>query len=693
MDDNKHKGTDFLDDNETISAVAYEPPDGSVASTGRPHINRGTLVVALVFAVAALFAVFLLSAQSLLLNINPVDASVEVDGSFSLRLADRLLVRPGNISLEVSADGYYPQSREIQVSDADNPPIEVSLRKLPGRVSVSTAPESAQLFVDGQPIYPDESGVYLIDAGEHQIRAEAERFQPLEQAVSIEGMEREQSLTMSLAPAWGSYTINSEPAGARILVNGDELATTPATIELLEGEHQISLVLDGHEPDAVTLAAVAGESRTLDTRTLRVADGRLKIKTVPDGASITVNGEFSGQAPLELALRSGQKYNIEAFKAGYNKRSQSLSVESGKSRDLTLTLSPVTGKVTLQVEPADASVWLGNKRLGKGSGSFELPASRQTLTVKADGHAEQSVAVTPRPGFPQTLRVRLLTEAQQKIAEIKPRIESPAGQELVLLRPTPFTMGASRREPGRRANEVLRSVTLKKPFYLATNEVTNAQFRAFKSGHNSGNFKGKSLNGESQPVVNISWQDAALYCNWLSEQEGLEPVYVVQKGTVVGFVAEAPGYRLPTESEWAWAARMRADGTLQKFGWGDNPPPPKGRVGNYADKSAANLLGDIIQGYDDGYAVSAPIGSFKPDRHGIHDLGGNVAEWTHDFYASAMGQTNLGDDPLGPTTGTHHLIRGPSWRHGGMSEIRLSFRDYGTDPRPDLGFRVARYLQ
>ena len=88
-----------------------------------------------------------------------------------------------------------------------------------------------------------------------------------------------------------------------------------------------------------------------------------------------------------------------------------------------------------------------------------------------------------------------------------------------------FTMGAPRRDAGRGANEVERPVRLTRAFYMATTEVTNAQFRQFTQNHESGQAGGKSLNREHQPAVQLSWQQAASFCNWLSAREGCRLLY------------------------------------------------------------------------------------------------------------------------------------------------------------------------
>ena len=102
----------------------------------------------------------------------------------------------------------------------------------------------------------------------------------------------------------------------------------------------------------------------------------------------------------------------------------------------------------------------------------------------------------------------------------------------------------------------------------------------------------------------------------------------------------------------------------------------------------------IIPRYDDGFASTAPVGKFRPNRLGIYDGSGNVAEWVNDYYSvPTPGITQPIVDPLGPDNGTTRVIRGSSWRHAGEMELRLSYRDYSAEPRPDVGFRVVRYVE
>jgi len=174
-------------------------------------------------------------------------------------------------------------------------------------------------------------------------------------------------------------------------------------------------------------------------------------------------------------------------------------------------------------------------------------------------------------------------------------------------------------------------------------------------------------------------------------REGLAPFYKQAKGIVIGYNRSAVGYRLPTEAEWAWSARVDGE-TLLKFPWGDNFPPVE-TVENYADSGSAHITGRVLNNYRDGHVVSANVASFAANKKGLHDLGGNVAEWVHDVYITPAVDGVNQVDPTGPQAGDNYVIRGASWARSKIAELRLSYRDYGQAGRDDVGFRIARYAE
>jgi formylglycine-generating enzyme required for sulfatase activity len=272
-------------------------------------------------------------------------------------------------------------------------------------------------------------------------------------------------------------------------------------------------------------------------------------------------------------------------------------------------------------------------------------------------------------------------------------VRTGAGGEIKLMPVGKYTMGSPRREPGRRANETQREVTLTRPFYLGVREVTNAEFRQFRPDHVSGVVNDRTLDQDDHPVVNVTWRDAAEFCNWLSAKDGLPAAYVQQGGELVAVSPLNTGYRLPTEAEWEWAARYDGRTATRRYPWGAALPVAP-RSGNYADRTAVELLDVAIENYDDGFETTAPVGSFKPNELGLYDMGGNVAEWTNDYYTVyldlASGPTV---DPVGPAQGGSRVLRGSSWRTPSITELRLASRQNFEGKADYIGFRIARYAE
>jgi formylglycine-generating enzyme required for sulfatase activity len=681
-----------------------DPPPGSNKPTGRlPNVEvasprfshpRRRRAVMLLFAALVMIAAFVMIATPVALRISP-EPDVQGLSGFppAVPLGKRLLVLPGAYTVTASREGYRPLQERVRIPMGGFRELSFEMQELPGRVRIDVEPDVAfKLFVDDSEVPTDDHGVAEIERGQRRLRIETERYLSQNHSVAIDGRGQNQDVSFELQPAWAEVRITTQPQGAAVRVDDEPRGTTPLATQLLQGQRTIELSLAGHKAVILQQAIEAGTTVQLDDILMPPADGRLALHSEPGAATVSVDGDFRGTTPLTLTLASGTEHRLRVSKTGYRSAERGVTLAAEEQQELKVELTPEYGTVFVTARPADASLVVDGKAVGKATQRLRLTTRPHNLEFRKPGYETQRVTVTPRAGVSQNLDVTLKTVTQAKAAGLASSVTSAAGQRLLLLRPEgSFRMGASRREAGRRANESQRLIALERPFYLGEKEVTNGEFRRFRPEHDSGAAEGVRLNGDDQPVVNVSWEDAARYCNWLSQQDGLPPAYREQGGQMVAVQPATTGYRLPSEAEWAYVARVYGRSSPARYPWaGDYPPTAT--VGNFADARIADTLADVVPGYDDGYRGTAPAGSFAAQPGGFHDLGGNVAEWTNDFYAVYPGEAQkLVKDPTGPAAGEHHAVRGSSWRHGSITELRLSYRDYSRSPRNDLGFRIARF--
>jgi formylglycine-generating enzyme required for sulfatase activity len=685
-----------------INPVSFRPgsrPRGLKSkSRSKPIIGTALALILLLLCASAWFV---FTARQVSIRIEPAPEQISIQGGIiSPKVGDHYLLRPGNYTLQAERRCFQPLEKSFVVADVKTQQVAFAMTRRPGLISFeahrsdkpSVKLAGAGILIDGQEVGRTPAADLALNAGRRAVVIRADKYQELHTELEVAGCDTRQTLNLALVPAWADITIDSVPRGARVMVNGNSAGLTPLTIELPSGEHEIVLTAERFKPWRDRLAVEANHPLKLDIIRLQPADGILAVRTKPAGANVMVGSKFAGQTPLKLKLAAETQHVLHLDKAGYQKAKRTVTLNSQESKTLSVTLKPMHGIIIFDVAPTDAEIIIDGKSRGRVPQQMRLIAVAHQIEIKKKGYQPYRTRITPRPGFTQALKIALTPTSPVKK---KPEaiIAAKNGYELKLIRPAAFTMGSSRREQGRRSNETLRQINLLRPFYMGVREVTNKEFKQYSARHNSGKFKTYSLTRPELPVVGVTWEQAALFCNWLSAQEGLAPVYILKGGRLAAADPVGAGYRLPTEAEWEYCTRFNKTKANLKYPWG-NKYPPAPQSGNFADESAKDLLSSYVIGYNDGYPVTAPAAQFKINPLGLYDLGGNAAEWCHDFYSIYPydSQKNY-KDPVGPAEGKHHIIRGSSWRQSSISVLRSSYRDYSDSKRVDLGFRVGRYLK
>jgi len=406
----------------------------------------------------------------------------------------------------------------------------------------------------------------------------------------------------------------------------------------------------------------AGRRSVVLSRSLGEFDG---VKDQPPEGILLLSSCGSGQASIEdeqFGHGVFMHYMLEGLKG------KAANAEGGVS------LAGLYDYASLQTK----------KYVARKFNGFQTPA----LKGEINGPFEICLASSSRPA-PEPTRTPSGGEAKT--------LTNSIGMKLVLIPSGEFMMGSADYFNNEKP---VHRVRITKPFYLGAHEVTVGQFRQFvsasdyKTDAEKGNKPGAfGLNAErgtlelnekylwrnvgyeqtdAHPVVNVSWNDAVAFCDWLSKKEG-------------------KSYRLPTEAQWEYACRA---GTTTVYSSGDEEET-LAQVGNVADATAkvkfANLVGIRAS---DGYVFTAPVGRFRPNAFGLYDMHGNVLEWCEDWWQLGYYADSPSDDPSGPSSGKDRVYRGGGWHQYSLhcrsaSRFRLTPR-FGINY---LGFRVSRVAE
>ncbi len=191
---------------------------------------------------------------------------------------------------------------------------------------------------------------------------------------------------------------------------------------------------------------------------------------------------------------------------------------------------------------------------------------------------------------------------------------------------------------------------------------------------------------KNYPVIGVSWYGAAVFCNYLSEKEGLTPCYNI-KDFSCDYAHN--GYRLPTNHEWEFAARYKQDGTY----WDKKDFSGSTQIDEVAWYKANSSQAPNASEYDG--TCTHQVGTLQANDLGVYDMSGNVNEWINDWYQGSYKPS--GTDPTGPDSGTYKIIRGGSWanrlymcRVTRYSNQKPNLWGSGGDTYLDIGFRVVR---
>ena len=662
--------------------------DANIRIVQRSYLMLYVVAGCFILLVGLVMYIWIFSVRGFEIKILPDAASMtsnlEVVTGIGMAVDDRLYILGDRAIVRAWAKNYEPEDISITASSPNL--LSVKLSPSPGRLVLKAADtaDKAAWFINDEFIGLGEDIEYSLLPGNHKIRVDSPYHHPLSQVLAVES-NQQIFWEAPLERVRVELHVETTPMGAEVILDGQSLGKTPLFITKKGGEYSLNLSLRGYEPLNDTLVLNNKRGRESRNYNLISLEASLSINLSPPGGVLLVNGIQVSNLE-KVAVDSGKRNQISYSKLGYHEFNRELTLKPNEHRSLDIKLSANMGKVVVK-STVPARLSINGRVVGNTPYETELSSRAYKVVLTRNGYRTVERKIQPSDEAPILLDIEMLTEYEARRREGKPIIAQQMGIDLLSFRPKQFTMGSKPNERGRRRNEFRKKVRFSRSILVSKHEITESQFS---------DFIGRSSTS-SLPISNVSWWEAIAFCNWLSDKEGLPLFYLIQDKNLIGLNPEASGYRLPTEAEWEWLAKKGAHRRTESiYVWGNDE---SGIIGNIADESLKGVQTFYIKGYNDAYPSKASVGSFKAERSGLHDMGGNVSEWVHDWYSNVPPNSDqVYEDPLGPRQGgsgpgqrNAHVVKGGNYLSGQMNELRSAYRRPGDQADPTVGFRIVRY--
>ena len=652
-------------------------------SRRRRRRMAGVLVVLLV---AALPIALLVSSRAFDIAVSPPKAAATATWS---RLEGRLLIlgsrvmlfsRKGSVALE--AEGFAPRSVEIE-KNSDRQRIQVTLEPLPGIAVITVdSPVEFDLSVDEASFGASARVEVELERGPHTVRIRGGRIKPVTKEIDIGGYGEIERFAFATEPGNSALTVKAIPAAAQVFLDGVPVGRGGFEGYVDLGDHEIAVRLDGYHGQQRRFTAEPEQRIDLGSIELLPKAATLAVASTPSGAAVLVDGKFAGSTPVRISLQPLRTQRLVIRKTGYEPLEAQFEPQPGEFIERAFRLGSHTwhASVTSDIE---ARVSVNGVDRGVTPAGITVREGDR-IEVSREGFQSQRVIVGPVGGDERAYAFRMMRPNEYAFAQAETEVSLANGSVLRKFPPVRFALGPVNGQPRSIERELTR------PFYMGLREVAYKEYLVFGTQPVPG---GAS---PEHPVTNVSWAEAARYCNWLSGQEGYPPVYEFDPAGELRRVAtRSLGYRLPTEAEWEAVAGydFATSRPVGPFPWGGAAPIPRA-FGNFSGReNDGQGRGNFLLEYVDNHSGAAPVASYPANFNGLYDLAGNVAEWVTDYHAPLPQRTATPlIDPLGPAKGIDHVVKGSSFRSSELTGLTVAYRTFVAGKSDAVGFRIARWI-
>ena len=452
------------------------------------------------------------------------------------------------------------------------------------------------------------------------------------------------------------YALTVNPKNAVVTIDGNQQTVSTDgeySAMLPYGSHTYKVEAGGYISKSGSFTISSSDMTPINV-SLVSAMASVSVTCPTPAVSLYVDKKSVGVAPWSGSLKEGM-HLVEAKKEGYRSQQRTINLSQQQKLDVAFTeLTAIQGNLSVNYKPFGADVYVDGKKIGQSPRVFNgLLVGNHKVEIKKDGYGTESKQVNILEGQTATLAGMLSTNTSSSVASgtsssgniITIPVKNGISIDMVRVEAGTFTMGATPEMKNPWDDEKpTHQVTLTNDYYIGKYEVTQALWQAVM-GSNPSNFKGDNL-----PVENVSWNDCQEFLSKLNSITGKT-------------------FRLPTETEWEYAARC-------------------GMKSKGCQYSGSKNISDVAWYTDNSGSKTHSVGSKQANELGIYDMSGNVWEWCQDRYGRYDSSSQV--NPTGAISGSDRVIRGGCWYCTARS-CRSSCRSYNApdDRNDNLGLRLV----
>lgn len=514
-------------------------------------------------------------------------------------------------------------------------------------ISIVVKPNDVNIFLDDKP--KGNSSSLQTTIGKHQLRIEKEGFKTLQQEIYVSVTNILFSFTLKPIELV-AVQINSNPSGAKIIIDNIEKGETNKGVFLYPGSYNLKLSKSGCLDIEEKINIIEGKNNLLNYNMVKNA-GKLLLTLIPSDADVLINKEkYTGNTDIEL---SPGKYKIEIIKEGYSSVEEIIEIKQNQTINKEYNLNSKTGIFQFTVTPTEATavlskngsivqLWQGIKIIKDLQiGEYDLYVMNcgyrivtKKIIIENDKNTIEDISLIKDPSIYINQNLQIVNNAS-------------VPENMVYVEGGTFQMGNLEGESNEKP---VHSVTLNS-FYIGKYEVTQKEWEGIMANNPSDN------KGENLPVENVSFDDIQKYLEKLNKKTGKK-------------------FRLPTEAEWEYAACGGNKSEDTRF-------------------SGSNFIADVAW-YNYNAEGTKQVGTQKPNQLGIYDMSGNVWEICNDWYDKDYYKQSKSINPSGPPSATgvwkERVIRGGSYKEDESNcnnTFRESYTSSYTIQRNNIGFRLV----